>query len=483
MPWGVRWTARDNAELLKLRAEGKTVKQIAALMGRTEAAIKKRCVVLRARADQPPRAPAEVLVFPGAAPRAPETPAADEPVPEPGSREPVEELQDAQWCRVCGGLIEAPKTRRFCGACGPQARTEWRRGGCQDPPENPGSALARWAAAHLVVPPGHRLAGGPMRIPRFLARFICAALSPGVSEAALVISRKNGKSAAIAVMLLGFLVGPLRRPGWRAAVVSVDRSKAGELIRQAEGIARASGTPIIEAQSRRGLGIDEALPPDAVMVRRTPYPGELSTDDARIQVLSADRVSGHSSSFDLVIVDETGLLQERHRDLVAGLETSVSTKDGRLIHLSIRGDGPFVGEIETRAKRRAGTVAHVYAGAGGAGVDDEENWRRGNPGLGTIKSLPYMRAAAEKAALTPAMEPAFRAFDLNERVDPSAACLCPWARGGGVRCRKPPSRPGRARATSGPTWAQRHPSRGSVRIGRIRGGPRCGSAPPPNRPC
>ena len=48
-------------------------------------------------------------------------------------------------------------------------------------------------------------------------------------EAFLCISRKNAKSAIVAAYLLARLVGPLRTPGYRAGVCSVNREKAGEL--------------------------------------------------------------------------------------------------------------------------------------------------------------------------------------------------------------------------------------------------------------
>ena len=51
-------------------------------------------------------------------------------------------------------------------------------------------------------------------------------------ESALSTARKNSKSAICAVLALGYLVGPLRRPGWRGCVASVSKEKANELRRQ-----------------------------------------------------------------------------------------------------------------------------------------------------------------------------------------------------------------------------------------------------------
>ena len=47
----------------------------------------------------------------------------------------------------------------------------------------------------------------------------------------------------------------------------------------------------------------------------------------------------------IAIVDEIGLLKPRHRSLVAGMRSSVSSRGGRFLSLSILGGGPFTGEI------------------------------------------------------------------------------------------------------------------------------------------
>ena len=91
------------------------------------------------------------------------------------------------------------------------------------PLADPVGALAAWARETLIVPPGHPLAGEPMALPPFAEDFLRA--SWGAHESALSMSRKNGKSAICAVLCLGFLVGPLRTPGWRGAVASVSKEK------------------------------------------------------------------------------------------------------------------------------------------------------------------------------------------------------------------------------------------------------------------
>ena len=216
------------------------------------------------------------------------------------------------------------------------------------------------------------------------------------------MARKNGKSAIAAVLVLAHLVGPLRRPGWRGAVASLDRGKANELRMQVESIAVASG-----------LG-------EELTFSRSPYPGKIASESGSLEVLSADRHAGHASGFDLVICDESGLFPERSRALVAGLRSSLSARDGRLLHISIRGDGDLFGEVLSNPA----TATAIYAADAGCALDDRDAWAAANPGLGTIKSLAYMTAEAARAAATPGDQVFFRAHDLNQKLNPEQTTIC-----------------------------------------------------------
>jgi len=242
-----------------------------------------------------------------------------------------------------------------------------------------------------------------MQLPAYGREFLTAALAGDTAEALLCVARKNAKSAIIAVLLLGYLVGPLRRAGFRAGVGSLDKTKAGELRRQMEEIAVASGL-------------------EGLTFRRTPYPGGVSSDSGTVEVLSADRGAGHASGFDLAIVDEIGLLHERDRAFVAGLRSSVSARGGRFVALSIHGDGPFVPEILDR-EGEPGLVVKHYAGDPDLALDDPANWALANPGLGSVKSRAYMASEARRALGTPADQPFFRAHELNLPGKPARELL------------------------------------------------------------
>ena len=240
---------------------------------------------------------------------------------------------------------------------------------------DPVGALASWASSALVVPVGHPREGEPMGLAAFAVDWLRD--SWGAHESALSTARKNAKSAIAAQLALCFLCGPLRRPGWRGAVASVSKEKSGELRKQIAAIAEASNLD--------------------VRIRRSPYPGVIESATGSFDTLSADRIAGHAAGYDLVIVDETGLFPLRARDLLAGLRSSVSAKNGRIMHISIRGDSELFAEILANPAVKS----HVFAAADDCAIDDESAWRAANPGLGVIKSAAYMHAEVERVQGVP----------------------------------------------------------------------------------
>lgn len=269
--------------------------------------------------------------------------------------------------------------------------------------KDPARALVRWAEKNLIVPPGHPKAGQRMKIPGYGIRFLRDALTH--KESFLCIGRKNAKSAIVAVFLLGRLVGPIQIPGYRGGVCSVSKEKAGELKAQMQAIAEASDL-------------------EGLTFYRSPVPGYVTGPDGRVDILSADKSAGHASGFDDAIVDELGLLSEKDRELINGMRSSVSAKDGRFIALSIQGDAPFTQEIIDR-KDDPGVAVHHYAAPEVCSLDDRKAWHSANPGIRAgIKSLDYMIAESNRVLATPADQPAFRAYDLNQPQSPSRVMLC-----------------------------------------------------------
>ena len=271
-------------------------------------------------------------------------------------------------------------------------------------PSDPAGAIAAWSAERLIVPPGHPLAGQPMKLPPYGVEFLRDVFRPGVREALFCCARKNSKSGICAVLLLSHLVGPLRRLGWRAGVCSISKLKANELKTQAEQIAIASNL--------RGLTF-----------RRSPAPGRIESAWGAVDILAADSNAGASAGFDLAVVDELGLLKERDRDLIASMRSSVSARDGRFVSLTVHGGAPFVPEILAR-RGDPGLVIHLFQASARARLDDESAWAEANPGIAVgIKAAAYMRNESRRVAVTISDQASFRALDMNRPSVPSTELL------------------------------------------------------------
>ena len=215
------------------------------------------------------------------------------------------------------------------------------------------------------------------------------------------VARKSGKSGLIATLLLAYLVGPLNTPLWRGIVVSLTGLLAAELRDAIELTANASGI-------------------EGLKVRKHPPPGTIEgLNGAVLSILASDRATGHAVGADLAVLDEAGLLGESSRDLWNAVLSSTSGRDGRMLSISIQGDGPMFAELRDRAGAES-VVFQLHAAPEGCALDDEAAWELANPGLADgIKSRGYMRDMAARALANPADAASFRAYDLNQPRAPS----------------------------------------------------------------
>ncbi len=280
-----------------------------------------------------------------------------------------------------------------------------------------GEVVADWASRYLKVPTGPKR-GQPFTLDAWQVDFLKDALADGVREAGLSVARKNGKSGLVAALLLAYLVGPLNQPLWRGIVVSLTGALAAELRDAVVQTAEASG-------------LDKHL-----TVRRSPPPGNIDgVAGSKLTILASDRATGHAVGADIVVVDEAGLLEESRRDLWNACLSSTSSRDGRMLSISIQGDSPMFGELGERAGQ-SGVVWHLYAADDECALDDESAWAAANPGLASgIKSTSYMVDMSAKAIAIPSDAASFRSYDLNQPRSPSTETVCAVA--DWQRCERP----------------------------------------------
>ena len=259
-----------------------------------------------------------------------------------------------------------------------------------------------WAESELVIPSGP-LRGRPFKIDDWQFDFLLDAHT--ARESGLSVARKNGKSGLIAAYLLGYLDGPLNFEDFRGVVCSVTGELAKELRLAMRLTAEASG-----------LEIDD---------RSTPTPGQIfGRNGSQVKFLASDKATGHAIGADIALIDEAGLLGEDKRELWNAILTSTSGRDGRLMCISIQALGPMFAELRDRAEDVA-VAWHEYTTPLGMAIDDPAGWALSNPGLASgIKSESYMVDMARRALSSPADQPSFRAYDLNQPQEPGVEPLC-----------------------------------------------------------
>lgn len=270
---------------------------------------------------------------------------------------------------------------------------------------SPAQKMARWAEEKIVVPNGP-LQGNPFIFDPWQMAFYEPALGPGIREAGQSVARKNGKSGGISVCLLAHLAGPLLVEGWRGLVVSETANLAKELRLSMEATAKKSRLEGIE-------------------FHKTPVPGVCyGLLDTRLDILAADKATGHALGVDMAIIDEAGLLGENKRDLWDAVMSALSGRDGRMLAISIQGDGPMFAEL--RARRDEPTVFwQEFVADPKLAYDDPVAWHQANPGLASgVKAISYMKDMSRRALLTPASAPNFASYDLNAPKDPTREMIC-----------------------------------------------------------
>lgn len=292
-----------------------------------------------------------------------------------------------------------------------------------DVQNDPVGVIEFWCESQLTIPEGPKR-GQPFKIENWQVDFLKSAMQTSARESALCISRKNGKSALIAALVLAYLVGPLNVPNWRASVSSLTGELAKELRRSIQAIAEASGL-------------------EGFHVYTSPTPGRITGQrGAALDILACDKSTGHARGNDLAIIDEAGLLKEKHRDLWAATFTSISGRNGKFLCISVRGECPMFEEMRDRADGKK-VIWQEYAAPIDCELDDEKAWHSANPGLKSgIKSIEYMRDAAEKAIKTPADEANFRSLDLNAPRDPGREMIVSLSQWKLVEKEKLPEREG-----------------------------------------
>lgn len=231
-----------------------------------------------------------------------------------------------------------------------------------------------------------------------------------VRRAILSIARKNGKTALIAALVLVHLVGPEAIQNGEIYSAANDRDQAAQVFKVASQIVRA------DAELSDMLKVVDSTKHIACYSNGSFY-----------KAMSAEAGTKHGLNPTFVIFDE--LAQARTRELYDVLDTSMGARAEPLfVVISTQSNDPehiLSKLIDDGISARDPTiVCHLYEVPEDCqDIYDPKVWKKANPALGDFRSLPDLKAVADKAQRMPAEEPKFRNLYLNQRVAPVASLI------------------------------------------------------------
>lgn len=272
-----------------------------------------------------------------------------------------------------------------------------------------GERVIAFVHEYCRVPEGAHV-GDRMKLEPFQQRFIRDIYDNqnGTRRAYLAISRKNGKSATIAAILLAHICGPEAKLNTQIVSGAMSRDQAALVFNLAAKMIQldprlAEVTKIVPS-GKRIIGL----------MRNVEY-----------RALAAEGKTAHGLSPVLAILDEVGQVRGPQSDFIDAITTSQGAHSDPLL-IAISTQAPNDADLfsvwldDAKDSNDPRIVCHLYAADKDADLMDEAQWQKANPALGQFRSLPDVREQAERAVRMPSFEATFRNLILNQRVEMSS---------------------------------------------------------------
>lgn len=221
-----------------------------------------------------------------------------------------------------------------------------------------------------------------------------------VRLAGLSVARGNGKSALLAGLSLGHLLGPMAEPYGECYAAALDREQAGVLYRMTRAYI-------------------EATPWMAARVNVRDWHKQIEDEQTRSiwTALTSDARKAHGLAPSFWIADEVA--QWRSRELWDNLATGMGKRAqalGVTISTQAADDLHFWSEF-LDAEHGPSTYVQLHAAPADCALDDRDAWRAANPALGHFLNEDQFADAAARAIASPSFAGSFRLLQLNQRID------------------------------------------------------------------
>ena len=283
-----------------------------------------------------------------------------------------------------------------------------------------GERVIAFIERYCLVPEGAHV-GKSIQLAEFQRKFILSVYDnpAGTRRGYLSISRKNGKTALIACLLLAHLVGP--------EAVQNSQLVSGALSREQAAIVFNLASKMVQ------------LSPELAKIVRVVPSGKRLIGlqmNTEYKALAAEGRTAHGLSPVLAILDEVGQVKGPQSDFIDAITTAQGAHESPLL-LAISTQAPTDADLfsiwldDAERSQDPTIVSHVYRAREGCELDDREAWKAANPALGLFRSLKDVEEQAAQAARMPSAENTFRVLTLNQRINMVSAFVSPgvWKAG------------------------------------------------------
>lgn len=276
-------------------------------------------------------------------------------------------------------------------------------------PETRGERNCKWIQLHCRIPEGKDV-GKPVRLRDWQREALLKIYDNphGTRMAILSFAKKNAKTSLAAFLLLLHLAGPEAVQNTQLPSTAQSKEQAAVLFALAAKIVRMSPTlsPVIVVRDT----IKQLLCPDLGTLYRA---------------LSADASTAHGQSPIFAIHDELGQVRGPVSQLYTAIENAMGAHD-RPMSVVISTQAPTDGDLlsilidDALAGHDPRIVLVLHTAPLELDPFSEEALRAANPAFGDFLNPTEVLKQAEDAKRMPSLEPLYRNYTLNQRVEASS---------------------------------------------------------------
>lgn len=278
-----------------------------------------------------------------------------------------------------------------------------------------------WIEGFCVIPEGKDV-GKPVKLRDWQKRELVKIYDNphGTRMAILSFAKKNAKTTLAAFLLLLHLVGPESKPNTQLPSTAQSREQAAVLFDLAAKIVRMS--PLLDA---------------AIDIRETTKQLYCPDRGTLYRALSADASTAHGQSPIFAVHDELGQVRGPRSELFNAVENAMGAHEAPM-SVVISTQAPTDADLlsilidDALAGNDPRIVVSLYTAPMDLDPFSEEAMRAANPAFGDFLNATEVRGQAEQARRMPSLEPLYRNYTLNQRVEASSPFVSAsvWAANG-----------------------------------------------------